>query len=150
MKAYIVAFAALFVTACAAPPKAAPSETTPSEQSDIQPERTEQTLPPGANQVLRSPLTLAEDLEVIISDMVIPPGGTVPRHYHPGEEFVYVLEGSAVHQEEGQPDEVLEAGDARVIVPGAVHSLQGGEQGARAIVFRVHVEGEAERIFVEE
>ncbi len=102
--------------------------------------------PPGSNMMLRGPITVAEGLEVIISDVVIPPGATVPRHYHPGEEFVYIIEGSAVHVEEGKPDRLVSAGEAMTIPPEAVHAPRGGPDGARAIVFRVHVEGEPERI----
>ncbi len=106
--------------------------------------------PPGSNQMLRAPLTIADGLEVIISDVVIPPNATVPRHYHPGEEFLYVIEGSAVHVEEGKDDRILSAGDAYVIPPLAIHAPRGGPDGARAIVFRVHVEGVNERTLVAE
>jgi quercetin dioxygenase-like cupin family protein len=74
----------------------------------------------------------------------------LPPHYHPGEEFVYVLEGSAVHVEQGKPDRILKAGDSYVIPPRAVHAPRGGPQGARAVVFRLHVEGQPERIPVKE
>ena len=80
---------------------------------------------------------------------MIPPNAEGPRHYHPGEEFVYIIEGSAVHVEEGQPERTVQAGDALVIAPEAEHAPRGGPNGARAIVFRVHVEGEPERILVE-
>ncbi|WP_066555605.1 cupin domain-containing protein [Croceicoccus bisphenolivorans] len=103
-------------------------------------------MPPGSNEMLRAPVTAAPELEVIISDVVIPPGSQVPRHYHPGEEFLYVIEGSAIHIEEGVPDVLLKAGDARVIPPRAIHEPIGGPEGARAIVFRVHVKGQPERI----
>jgi quercetin dioxygenase-like cupin family protein len=79
---------------------------------------------------------------------VIPPNATVPRHYHPGEEFVYVLEGSAVHVEQGKPDRILKAGDTYVIAPRAIHAPRGGADGARAVVFRVHVQDAEERILV--
>lgn len=102
--------------------------------------------PPGSNLMLRGPITISDDLEVIISDVVIPAGATVPRHYHPGEEFVYVIEGSAVHIEAGKPDQVLSAGDAYVIPPEAEHAPRGGPDGARAIVFRVHKTGLPERV----
>jgi quercetin dioxygenase-like cupin family protein len=105
---------------------------------------------PGSNEMLRAPVTVADGLEVIISDVVIPPNGAVPRHYHPGEEFLYVIQGSAIHVEEGQPDRVLRAGDSYVIPPEAVHAPRGGPEGARAIVFRVHVAGQPERIPVPE
>ena len=107
-------------------------------------------LPPGSHQMLRAPLTMADGLEVIVSDVVIPANATVPRHYHPGEEFVYVIEGSAVHVEEGKDDFVLSAGDAYVIPPQALHAPRGGPAGARAVVFRVHVAGEDERTLVPE
>jgi quercetin dioxygenase-like cupin family protein len=106
-------------------------------------------LPPGSNMMLRAPITISEGLEVIVSDVIISPNATVPRHYHPGEEFVYVIEGYAVHVEEGKPDQILEKGDAYVIPPEAVHSPRGGPDGARAIVFRVHVDGKPERVLVE-
>lgn len=102
--------------------------------------------PPGSNLMLRGPITISDDLEVIISDVVIPAGASVPRHYHPGEEFVYVIEGSAVHIEAGKPDQILKAGDAYVIPPEAEHAPRGGPDGARAIVFRVHKAGLPERI----
>lgn len=98
--------------------------------------------------MMRAPVTVADGLEVIISDVVIPPNAMVPRHYHPGEEFLYVLEGSAVHIEEGQPDRILEAGDTYVIPPRAIHSPRGGPDGARAVVFRLHVHGKEERVLV--
>ena len=102
--------------------------------------------PPGSNEMLRANLTHDPHLEVIISDVVIPAGATVPSHFHPGEEFVYVIEGSAVHVEDGKPDQILSAGDSYVIPPDAIHAPRGGPDGARAIVFRVHRNGLPERI----
>lgn len=102
--------------------------------------------PPGSNEVLRSPLSGMAGVEVIVSDVVIPPNATVPRHYHPGEEFLYLIEGSAIHVEEGKPDLPLAVGDSYVIPPRAIHAPRGGPEGARAIVFRVHVAGQPERI----
>ncbi len=104
------------------------------------------SLPPGSNEMLRAPIQAAPGLEVIVSDVIIPAGAAVPRHYHPGEEFVYVIEGSAIHREEGRDDLVLQAGDTYAIAPQAVHSPVGGPDGARAIVFRVHVAGQPERV----
>ncbi len=102
--------------------------------------------PPGSNEVLRSPLASTPGVEVIVSDVVIPPNAQVARHYHPGEEFLYLIEGSAIHVEEGKADLPLEPGDSYAIPPRAIHSPKGGPEGARAIVFRVHVAGQPERI----
>lgn len=74
----------------------------------------------------------------------------MPRHYHPGEEFVYIIEGSVVHVEEGKPEFILEAGETITIAPESVHEPHGTAEGARAIVFRVYVEGESERTLIEE
>lgn len=106
--------------------------------------------PPGSNEMLRAPISSVEGYEVLISDVVIPAGATVPRHFHPGEEFLYVISGSAIHVEEGQPDRELNAGDAYVIPPNAIHAPRGGPAGARAIVFRVHVADQPERVLVDE
>jgi quercetin dioxygenase-like cupin family protein len=142
MKTYALVLAALLVASCDLRPA--------GNQMDEQEAHADYIPPPGSNQMLRAPITIADGLEVIISDVVIPPDTTVPRHYHPGEEFVYVLKGSAVHVEEGKPDQILKAGDAYVIPPRAEHAPRGGPEGARAIVFRVHVEGAEERILIEE
>ncbi len=145
--ASLIALTALLMSSCtmSSGKKAADTqvENAPVENAEYQP-------PPGSNQMLRAPITNADGLEVIVSDVVIPPNKTVPRHYHPGEEFIYVIEGSAVHVEEGKPDQILKAGDTYVIPPQAEHAPRGGAEGARAIVFRVHVQGEEERTLVEE
>ena len=100
--------------------------------------------------MLRAPITVSDGLEVLISDVVIPPNGTVPLHYHPGEEFLYIIEGSAIHRQDGIEDLPMKAGDTYVIPPEASHSPIGGPDGARAIVFRVHVKDQPERILIEE
>lgn len=78
--------------------------------------------------------TGGEDLEVVIAERRIPPDTTLPRHYHPGEEIVLLLEGSAVHVEEGKPDRPMVAGERLVIPPGAIHAPRIGPDGARVIV----------------
>ena len=126
-----------------APPQAPPkAPATGGERASLP------DLPPGSNTMLTAAIAAADGLDVIISDVVIPAGAQVPRHYHPGEEFLYVIEGSATHREEGKPDLPLVAGDAYVIPPRAIHSPVGGPQGARAVVFRVHVAGQPERVLV--
>ena len=112
-------------------------------------EEQEYQLKPGSNEMLRAPISLADGLEVIISDVIIPPNGTVPRHFHPGEEFIYLIEGSVVNVVEGLPDTIMRAGDTFVMPPGVEHAPYATDEGARAIVFRVHVEGRPERYLVE-
>ena len=147
MRMSCITMATLLVAGCSE------QETQPTEKAAVElasavvaPEG----LKPGSNEMLRAKITAAPELEVLISDVIIPPDTEIPRHYHPGEEFVYVIEGSATHIEEGKPDKVIKAGDAMVISPEAVHAPRGNSEGARAIVFRVHLEGQPERIPVPE
>lgn len=46
-----------------------------------------------AKEVYRKPLTEVAGKEIRITDLVIPPGATSPAHRHPGDTFVYVIEG---------------------------------------------------------
>ena len=143
MKKPLFGLALLCLGACSAADPAEPASNEHGEAPDHK-------LPAGSNLMLRAPITISDGLEVIVSDVIIPPNATVPRHYHPGEEFVYVIEGYAVHVEQDKPDRILKAGDAYVIPPNAEHAPRGGPDGARAIVFRVHVAGKPERVLVED
>ena len=51
-------------------------------------------------------------------------GVAAPRHTHPGEEIIYVLEGTLEYQVEGQPPKVLKAGDVLFIPYQTVHSAK--------------------------
>jgi mannose-6-phosphate isomerase-like protein (cupin superfamily) len=67
------------------------------------------------------------------------PGVSFPRHSHPGEEIVYVTEGSLVYELEGRPPTTLEAGDTLFIPAGAIHAVKnvGGVNGAELATYVV-------------
>ena len=52
---------------------------------------------------------------------VLAPRGTSVRHTHPGEEFGYVLEGTATFEIAGQPPQALKPGDSFFIPPNVPH-----------------------------
>jgi quercetin dioxygenase-like cupin family protein len=54
----------------------------------------------------------------------IGPGEVAPRHRHPGEEIIYVLEGALEYEVEGKPPVTLKAGDVLFIPYGTVHSAK--------------------------
>ena len=54
----------------------------------------------------------------------IEPGVAFPKHSHPGEEIIYVLEGTLEYQIEDQPPVTLKAGDVLFIPAGAAHSAR--------------------------
>ena len=48
--------------------------------------------------------------EVIQTIVELAPGTTAPKHTHPGEEIIYVLEGTWEYTVEGKPPVILKAG----------------------------------------
>ncbi|MEM1412820.1 MAG: cupin domain-containing protein [Pseudomonadota bacterium] len=97
----------------------------------------------------RDALEGVEGREVIMLRVTLPPNVDLPRHWHPGEEFGYVLEGEVTLSLEGQPDAVQRAGDSVKIPAGAIHTAITGDEGATLLVFRTHPVGEPEQVLVE-
>ena len=62
--------------------------------------------------------------EVVQARVDIDPGKAAPKHRHPGEEIVYVLEGQMQYQLEGKPPVTLKAGDVLFIPAGVPHSAK--------------------------
>ena len=52
------------------------------------------------------------------------PGYVAPRHTHPGEEIIYVIEGTLEYQIEGQPTAKVKAGDVLFVPAGVIHSAK--------------------------
>jgi quercetin dioxygenase-like cupin family protein len=52
------------------------------------------------------------------------PGVAFGKHTHPGEEIIYVLDGTLEYQLEGKPPVTLKAGDVLFIPAGTVHSAK--------------------------
>lgn len=99
--------------------------------------------------LLRELIAGVDGREVIVSRVSFPPRVELPWHWHPGEEFFYVIEGSVTLKRRGQPDIVSVLGDSQKIAPGVIHSGESGEEGAELVIFRVHTSGEPERYLVD-
>ena len=52
------------------------------------------------------------------------PGASFPNHKHPGEEIIYVLEGTLEYQVEGKAPVTLKAGDVLFVPYGVGHSAR--------------------------
>ena len=52
------------------------------------------------------------------------PGAVAPKHSHPGEEIIYVLEGTFEYEVEGKPPMTLKAGDVLFIPHRTVHAAK--------------------------
>ncbi|MFC6638102.1 cupin domain-containing protein [Sulfitobacter sediminilitoris] len=70
---------------------------------------------PNIRDLLSTALESAEGLEVIVSHVALPADVTLPMHWHPGEEFAYILQGSVtlILEEEGEHEAF--AGDVGVV-----------------------------------
>jgi quercetin dioxygenase-like cupin family protein len=77
--------------------------------------------------------------EVIQTIVELAPGTTAPRHTHPGEEIIYVLEGTWEYTLEGNPPKMLRAGDVLFIPAGTIHSARnvGGGRAAELATYIV-------------
>jgi quercetin dioxygenase-like cupin family protein len=60
------------------------------------------------------------------------PGAAFPNHTHPGEEIIYVIEGTLEYQVEGKPPVTLKAGDVLFIPAGTIHAAKNAGSGNAA------------------
>ena len=102
------------------------------------------------NNILTSQIELVEGKEIIISHIEIPANTTLPKHWHPGEEYVYVLEGSVVLWQKGKPDVPLKKGDVFKVSAKQIHTAVTDEEGLTGLIFRVHETGQPGRVNVEQ
>ena len=101
------------------------------------------------NNILTSQLELVEGTEVVVSHVEIPANTALPKHWHPGEEFIYVLEGSILIWQKDKSDTQLNKGDVFKVNLKQIHTGKTSEEGATILVFRVHETGKPLRINVE-
>ena len=99
-----------------------------------------QTQQPGSK---RTPLQQhdlsAPGREVIQVRVDFDPGYVAPWHTHPGEEMIYVIEGTLQYQIEGQPDATVKSGHVLFVPAGAIHSVKniGSGNGAELATYVV-------------
>jgi quercetin dioxygenase-like cupin family protein len=67
---------------------------------------------------------------MIQSRVDVEPDSPPVRHSHPGEEIIYVLEGSLEYQVDGQPTKVYNAGEALTVPAGVIHAVRSTGTGA--------------------
>lgn len=99
------------------------------------------TVPGSAPGVTRTDLQRhdlrAHGRETLQTRIDIAPGVTAPWHTHPGEEIIYVLEGSLEYQLKGQAPVVLKAGDVLFVPHGVPHKATnvGTDNGAELATY---------------
>lgn len=79
--------------------------------------------------------------EVLVDLVQIAPDSSLARHWHPGEEFHYYLEGSVEIQMDGEPSIIGTPGAVGHVPFKHWHRAVAGKKGAKILVFRVHTKG---------
>lgn len=82
--------------------------------------------------------------EVIMYRAELVPGGVAGRHYHPGPELVYILEGSLILEHDGQPPITLKAGESAHVPAKHIHNAKNASTTApvKVMVFLVGEKGQ--------
>lgn len=104
--------------------------------------------PVKLDNLMRAQLARVANTEVIVSRVTLRPNVVLPTHWHPGEEFAYVLKGSITLFQRGKRTVNWRAGQVIRVPLKQVHSARAGKRGATVLVFRVHESGKPERILV--
>src|SRR5262249_1571289 len=90
-------------------------------------------------QLIKTDLVGCAGKEVIITLNEFGPG-TSGTHYHQGDSFTYVLEGSETYQVDGQPEVVVKAGDLLHEPPMKIQTVRNTDR-VRLLVIRIQDRG---------
>jgi quercetin dioxygenase-like cupin family protein len=71
-----------------------------------------------------------KEIVIFIADLA--PGAVGSKHYHPGPEYFYVLEGALAHTPEGSPEHMMKVGDFGSNPNKSVHIIRNPDTTARA------------------
>jgi quercetin dioxygenase-like cupin family protein len=99
--------------------------------------------------LLKTQLEGVDGTEVIVSKVQIPANTSLPKHWHPGEEFVYILEGSVTLWQKDKKSIIGRTGEVVKVPLEQIHTGITGNEGASLLVFRVHERGKPERVMAE-
>ena len=96
----------------------------------------------GFSELHRSDIAGTDDLEVVMGLLERTEESMSEKHYHPGGEFGFILDGTVTVSSEGEPEATLRAGDSFYQPPGEWHVVGTTTEGARTVVFRVLKKGQ--------
>ena len=82
--------------------------------------------------LFRGNLEGADGKEIVIFIADLAPGAVGSKHYHPGPEYFYVLEGALAHAPEGSAEHMMQVGDFGSNPNKGVHTIRNPNTAARA------------------
>lgn len=100
--------------------------------------------PVNVSELLKTDLAGNSGKEGSIFLAELAPGAAVGKHYHPGDAFAYILEGSMTLEIAGKPPVTLKPGDTGYVLPKQVHDDKNASQTAplKFLVFHVAEKGQ--------
>ena len=79
---------------------------------------------PARSPLFSTPLPDVPGKHMVVVALKLPPqGGPAHPHRHPGSVYVYVTQGTARLGVEGQPVQIVHAGESFFEAPGALHTV---------------------------
>ena len=122
MRTTLILEVAMVIVGSGLGPQVAPAQQPGSKRTDLQ----------------RHDLS-APGREVVQVRVDFDPGYVSPRHTHPGEEIIYVLEGTLEYEVEGKPPMTLKAGEVLFIPARTIHAAKnlGSGNGAELATYVV-------------
>jgi quercetin dioxygenase-like cupin family protein len=95
-------------------------------------------------ELIRAPLEGMEGKEGVVFRAEFPPGAVASRHSHPGQEFIYIIDGTLVVEPDGAPAETLKAGDITTNPARRVHqgTNPSTTESTRVLVFMLAEKGQ--------
>jgi len=69
-----------------------------------------------------------------------PPGVSAGKHFHPGEEVSYVLEGALILEIDGEAPRTIKAGEVFMVPAGKHHDAKNGAPGTTKVIATYIVE----------
>jgi quercetin dioxygenase-like cupin family protein len=86
----------------------------------------------------------AEGRELLMYRADFVPGGVLGRHFHPGPELIYVLEGALILEQDGHSPVTLNAGDTAYLPHKHIHKARNASTTGqvKVLVFLVGEKGQ--------
>jgi quercetin dioxygenase-like cupin family protein len=103
-----------------------------------------QQSPLKVTELIKTDAVGMEGKEIIVQLVEFSPGAVTGKHYHPGHEVAYILEGSGTLEVEGKSPVPLASGEAQYVPATKVHEGKNASKTdrLRLVVFRLHEKGQ--------
>lgn len=95
-------------------------------------------------ELYKADLVTSDGKEASMFMAELAPGASMGKHYHPGDAFAYILQGTMLLEIAGKPSVTLTAGQSGSLPPRTVHDDKNPSQTAplKFLVFHVAKKGE--------